>query len=123
MSITTEIVSLRRNQSSSVETLIAKIEWLKAAEEEAHISSREFGVREAADIVLLNVAAHAAEALIEPPLTIRPAASLDSRRKLRHTDPGRCINVGCTITSSKPPCYSYFLIDFCILYARSECET
>ncbi len=43
---------------------MAKIEWLKAAEEEAHISSREFGVREAADIVLLNVATHAAEARI-----------------------------------------------------------
>ena len=61
MSIATDILSLRQNQSSSVETLMAKIEWLKAAEEEAHISSRSFGVREAADLVLLNVATHAAD--------------------------------------------------------------
>src|SRR5215470_18112362 len=90
MSITTEILSLRRNQSSSVETLMAKIEWLKAAKEKAHISSREFGVREAADLVLLNVATHAAEALNEPPLTHKTHRALSiSRRKLRHSDPGR----------------------------------
>ena len=67
MSIASDILGLRQNQSSSVETLMAKIEWLKAADI-AHISSREFGVREAADIVLLNVATHAAEALNEPPV-------------------------------------------------------
>jgi hypothetical protein len=90
MSITTEILSLRRNQSSSVETLMAKIEWLKVAEEEAHISSREFGVREAADIVLLNVATHAAEALNEPPLIQKTRRALSiARRKKRHSDPGR----------------------------------
>ena len=90
MSITSEILSLRRNQSSSVETLLVKIEWLKAAEEEAHISSREFGVREAADIVLLNVATHAAEALNEPSLTHKDRRALSiSRRKQRHADPGR----------------------------------
>jgi ribulose kinase len=54
MSIATDILSLRQNQSSSVETLMAKIEWLKAAEEEAHISSRSFGVREAADLVFVK---------------------------------------------------------------------
>jgi len=90
MSIATDILSLRQNQSSSVETLMAKIEWLKAAEEEAHISSREFGVREAADIVLLNVATHAAEALNEPPVIHRTRRALSiSRRKQRHSDPGR----------------------------------
>jgi hypothetical protein len=91
MSITTEILSLRRNQSSSVETLMAKIEWQKAAQDEAHISSREFGVREAADIVLLNVATHAAEALNEPPPVIHMnrRALWTSRPKLRHSDLGR----------------------------------
>jgi len=90
MSIATDILSLRQNQSSSVETLMAKIEWLKAAEEEAHISSREFAVREAADIVLLNVATHAAEALNEPPVIHRTRSALSiSRRKQRHSDPGR----------------------------------
>jgi hypothetical protein len=90
MSIATDILSLRQNQSSSVETLMAKIEWLKAAEEEAHISSRSFGVREAADLVLLNVATHAAEALNEPPMIHRNRRALStSRRKVRRSDPGR----------------------------------
>jgi hypothetical protein len=90
MSITTEILSLRRNQSSSVETLMAKIEWLKAAGQEAHILTRGFAVREAADIVLLNVATHAAEALNARPVIHNTRRALStSRRKLRHSDPGR----------------------------------
>jgi hypothetical protein len=90
MSITAEILSLRRNQSSSVETLIKKIEWLKAAREQAHILTRGFAVREAADIVLLNVATHAAEALNEPPVIPRTRRTvLSSRRKRRRSDPGR----------------------------------
>jgi hypothetical protein len=89
MSLVTDILSLRQNRSSSVETLMAKIEWLKAAEEEAHISSRGFAVREAADIVLLNVATHAAETLNEPPEMHKTRRALStSRRKQRHSDPG-----------------------------------
>ena len=68
MSVATEILRLRQNQSSSVETLLAAIEWEKAAREEEHILSRRYAVREAADIVLLNVAVHAAEAFSEPPV-------------------------------------------------------
>jgi hypothetical protein len=90
MSITSEILSLRRNQSSSVETLMAKIEWLEAAGTEAHILTRGFAVREAADLVLLNVATHAAEALNEPPAIPRTRRTVSSsRRKQRHSDPGR----------------------------------
>jgi hypothetical protein len=66
MSVATEILRLRQNQSSSVETLLAAIEWEKAAECDEHILSRRYAVREAADIVLLNVAVHAADALSEP---------------------------------------------------------
>jgi hypothetical protein len=90
MSVASDILGLRKNQSSSVETLIAKIEWLKAAEQVAHILTREFAVREAADIVLLNVATHAAEALNEPPVIHRTRRALStSRRKQRHADPGQ----------------------------------
>ena len=67
-----------------------KIEWLKAAREQAHISTRGFAVREAADIVLLNVATHAAEALNEPPVIPKTRRALStSRRKRRRSDPGR----------------------------------
>jgi len=90
MSIATDILSLRQNQLSSVKTLMAKIDWLRAAEDEAHISSRGFAVREAADIVLLNVATHAAEALNEPPVIPRTRRALATiRRKVRRPDPGQ----------------------------------
>jgi hypothetical protein len=90
MSIATDILNLRQNRSSSVESLMRKIEWLEAAAEEVHILKRSFAVREAADIVLLNVATHAAEALNEPPVIHRTRRALSiSRRKQRHSDPGR----------------------------------
>ncbi len=70
MSIATEILSLRRNQTSSVTTLLAMLDWQKSALEDEHILSRGYAVTEAADLVLLNVAVHAVDALGEPP-TIR----------------------------------------------------
>ena len=89
MSVATEILSLRQNQSSSVETLLAAIEWEKAAQEEEHILSRGYAVREAADIVLLNVAVHTAEALSEPSAIRRTRRGLLSFwRKPRRSNPG-----------------------------------
>jgi hypothetical protein len=89
MSFATEILSLRQNQSSSVETLLAAMEWEKAAQEEEHILSRRYAVREAADIVLLNVAVHAAEALSEPPVIRRTRRGLLSFwRRPRRSNPG-----------------------------------
>ena len=89
MSVATEILSLRQNQSSSVETLLAAIEWEKAAKEEEHIVSRRYAVREVADIVLLNVAVHAAEALSEPPVIRRTRRGLLSLwRKSHRSNPG-----------------------------------
>lgn len=84
MSIATEILSLRRDQSSSVERLVAVFDWERAAEDDKHILSRGYAVTEAADIVLLNVAVHAADALSEPP-TIRRSrrGPLRSRRARR----------------------------------------
>jgi hypothetical protein len=78
MSIATEILSLRQNQSSSVETLLALLDWQKTAYDDARILARRFAVKEAADLVLLNVAVHAAEALSEPPTIRRTRRGLTS---------------------------------------------
>jgi hypothetical protein len=89
MSITTEILSLRLDRSSSVAALINAMEWQCAAEDDTHILSRGYDVLRMADIVLLNVAAHAADALGQPPAIpkVRRAA-LSLRRKRRRPDPG-----------------------------------
>lgn len=63
MDIATEILSLRRNQLSSVEALIAALEWRRSLTEHTHIPMRDYAVAECADIVLLNVAVHALSAL------------------------------------------------------------
>jgi len=90
MNTATEILSLRRDQYSSVKRLLAALDWQKAARDDEHILSRGYAVDQAADIVLLNVAAHAAEALSEPPTirrTRRPVPS--SRRKRGLSDIGQ----------------------------------
>jgi len=56
MSLATDILHLRGNQSSSVSTLIAMIDWQKASQDKEHVMSRGFAVAEAADDVLMNVA-------------------------------------------------------------------
>lgn len=89
MSVATKILSLRQNQSSSVETLLAAIEWAKAAQHEEHILSRHYAVREAADIVLLNVAVHAADALSKPTVLRGTRRGLFRFwRKPRRSNPG-----------------------------------
>ena len=62
MDIANEILSLRRNQLSSVEALIAALEWRRSLTEHTHIAMRDYAVAECADIVLLNVAVHALSA-------------------------------------------------------------
>src|SRR5215467_2377695 len=90
MSIATKILSLRRGQSSSVKRLLAALDWQKAAQDNEHFLSRGYAVNETADIVLLNVAAHAAEALSEPPTIRRPRRTvLSSRGKRRRSDPSQ----------------------------------
>jgi hypothetical protein len=61
MSIATEVLSLRRDQSSSVSALLAAIEWECAAEDEMRLLARGHDVMRLADDVLMNVAAHAAD--------------------------------------------------------------
>jgi hypothetical protein len=90
MSITTEILSLRRDRSSSVAALLNAMEWECAAENDSRTLARGYDVLRMADLVLLNVAAHAAGVLSELP-TIPKArrATLPPRRKRRRPDPGQ----------------------------------
>jgi hypothetical protein len=89
MSIATDILRLRQNKSSSVTTLIAMLDWQKAARDVGHFLSRGFAVTEAADLVLLNVAVHVAEALSERPAIRRTRRTVPSSRRKRHFDPGQ----------------------------------
>lgn len=91
MSIATEILGLRRDQFSSVERLIAALEWERVAQE--HNLLRRYAVTEAADVVLLNVAAHAADTLSEPPAIPRTPPFFRFWRKPRRSNPGGCISV------------------------------
>jgi len=90
MSITTEILSLRRDRSSSVAALLGAMEWECAAEDDTRTLARGYDVLRMADIVLLNVAAHAADALGQPPAIPKARrATLPLRRKRRRLDPGQ----------------------------------
>ena len=89
MSIATDILRLRQNKSSSVTTLIAMLDWQKAARDVGHFLSRGFAVTEAADLVLLNVAVHVAEALSKPPAIHRTRHTVPPLRRKRRFDPGQ----------------------------------
>ena len=88
MSIGTELLSLRRDRSSSVETLLGLIDWERQAWEPDHRTSRHYAVLQAADTVLMAVAVHAAEAerdmMMIPPGTRR---SIAGTRRLRRSRP------------------------------------
>ena len=88
MGVATDILNLRHNQFSSVTTLIAALEQFHEASPEKHLA-RQFLVSEAADIVLVNVAAHAAEAMVElHPTTVRTQRAIPMRRKNRRFNSG-----------------------------------
>ena len=90
MSITTEILSLRRDRSSSVAALLNAIEWECAAEDDTRTLARGYDVLRMADIVLLNVAAHAADILGHPPAIPQPRrATPQPRSKRRRLDPAQ----------------------------------
>ncbi len=82
MGIATDILGLRDHHFSSVAELLSALEQLCDAPVEK-ISARVFLVGAAADIVLTNVAAHASEALSEPPA---------NRKARRLALPSRCKN-------------------------------
>ena len=81
MSIATEILNLRRDQTSSVSALLAAIEWQRVALNEAHILARGYAVMQAADSVLLNVTVHAVEMLDQPRIRETRRAVVPSRRR------------------------------------------
>jgi|SRR5215469_2792294 len=92
MSIATDILSLRRDRSSSVETLLGLMDWEHQAWEPDHRTSRHYAVEQAADTVLMAVAVHAAEAerdLIIPPGTRRAVAGSRRFRACHRAQSGR----------------------------------
>jgi hypothetical protein len=86
MSIGTEILSLRQDKFSSVASLIGALDRLYASNQ--HLEMRVYAVSECADLVLLNVAVHAMEALHESPIQTGRRATQVRRRRPRHL-PGR----------------------------------
>jgi hypothetical protein len=99
MSLTIEILNLRHHkQVSSVSILMGLLDWEKANP----IDSRIYAAIEAADVVLTNVAAHAADALLE---ISKPASGLVRRRRAtgnprnRRTNHGRSVGLHRKLTS------------------------
>jgi len=83
MSIATELLNLRRDQSSSVKTLLALLDWQHSTQDKLLAETRRYAVHQAADTVLLNVAAHALEAMDTPqiPKARRSIRALFRRRR------------------------------------------
>jgi hypothetical protein len=88
MSIGTEILSLRRDQNSSLSFLLGAIEWQSAAQNADIKLMRGHAVMQAADLVLLNTAVHALEMQDEPHIRETRRAALPPHRKRRRADPG-----------------------------------
>ena len=88
MGIATDILNLRHNRFSSVTTLIAALERFHGAPQEK-LAAKLFRVDEATDLVLTNVAAHAAEAMVaQQPTTARTRRAISMRRKNRRFNSG-----------------------------------
>ena len=88
MGIAADILGLRNNHFSSVTELLAALEQVCGAPVDK-ISARVFWASAAADQVLTNVAAHAAEALSEQPANRRTRRAVSpSRRKNRLSEQG-----------------------------------
>lgn len=93
MSCATEVLCLRRDQSSSVEALLAAMDWQRGTEGTRNLM-RGHAVIQAADIVLLKVAAHAADAqalfngggfsLTPPQRPVRPGSRIVGRHRRPH---------------------------------------
>jgi hypothetical protein len=88
-SVAAEILSLRRDQSSSMTALLAALDWQRAARVERVAVVRGFAAAQAADIVLLNVAVHALETQDKPLTRGTRVAVLPSRRKHRRSETGQ----------------------------------
>ncbi len=83
MSLGVEILSLRQDKFSSVATLLGALERRHASKSQT--AMRDYAVTESADLVLLNVAAHAMEALaLLPTRTPKRASSVPRSRRSRY---------------------------------------
>jgi hypothetical protein len=87
--VAAEILSLRRDQSSSMTALLAALEWQRAAREGHVAAMRGYAAAQAADIVLLKVAVHALEAQDKPLIRAARRPVLPSRRKNRRSETGQ----------------------------------
>jgi hypothetical protein len=84
MGIATDILNLRHNRISSMTMLISAIERYYASTSYERAMNRRFQVEEAVDLVLTNVAAHAAEALVtQQPITGRTQRIIPIRKNRR----------------------------------------
>jgi hypothetical protein len=85
MSLASDILALRRDKSSSIETLLSLLEWARSAPNKDLAEMRAYSVAQAADTVLLNVTVHALQAQDSaPPHETRQA--IRSRWWKRRTD-------------------------------------
>jgi len=83
MGIATDILNLRHDRLSSVSMLLSALERFYDSPQERAFN-RRFQVDEAADLVLTNVAAHAADAIVsQQPATARIKRVLSMRRNRR----------------------------------------
>jgi hypothetical protein len=90
MSIATEILNLRSDRTSSVSMLLNAIDWARGTKSTGLKMMRGHAIKTAADLVLLNVAAHAQETLHQNETPVRPGnrrAAAASRRRRRLSDP------------------------------------
>jgi hypothetical protein len=88
MGIATDILGLRQRHLSSMTELLAALEQVRESPVEK-VSARVFLAGEAANAVLTNVAAHAADALSEQPPNRNPRRLASAvRRKTRRFESG-----------------------------------
>jgi hypothetical protein len=83
MALAKDMLALRRNQTSSVETLLAALDWAHAASATHYATARAYAAAQAAEVVLYNVTIHALEALEEKPVRSTRRASGSARRTRR----------------------------------------
>jgi hypothetical protein len=88
MGIATDILGLREHHLSSVTELLAALERVRESPTDK-ISARAFLASDAADTVLTNIAAHAAEAMSLQPPNCNPRRLASAvRRKTRRFESG-----------------------------------
>jgi hypothetical protein len=87
MSIATEILKLRHDHTSSVSLLLGSIEWAQATKNHDIRVMRSHAIKQAADLVILNVAVYAQETPNEPRIRGNRRAASTPRRSRRRFDP------------------------------------